>query len=433
MRKILVALCLIFVFSSSLIAQKPVLFIGTFSENGHDLKRYLTHSDDSWALTKMTEDIFQKELKHLLHNGQFNLVIKKDFAKHKKAFSKSARDRRVGFFYLSSHVFHLHHKSINAKNYILLLTLSFVQLGEEPNRITSQDTFEVRYTSSVNFLAQSASKKDENIKHLYENSFKSAVKKLLTNIQNNSARKDIEGLMSNDILFSLQQFNISSKIKEKAKKIFGDNSKLKSFLLSLMEESLIKKIREDKTLDNVVLLYPTKLNKHIIKNWGEYITRINELTHNTLKEKNSQVILRDIRPVCLKAINSGLVKYEIGYVIQALLAKIDFLKVEEDLALKMYDASTYVLARTLLPLTKELSINPKSTLSNIQTKIEMSVGAGNSTYEVYEDEKERNFEVIKSLIKAVDDLASEVVVEIRKIVKVHKQNVDLKLFCKETK
>lgn len=431
MNKILSIVCFIVALNNISFAQKPIFFIGTFSENEHDLKQYLLHSSDRWALSKITENILQKELNQLSHRGEFNLILKKDFSKYKDDFSSNARDRRIGFFYLSSHAFKLQHKSINTQNYILLLTLSFVQLGEEPNRMTSQDTFEVRYTSSVNFLSQSASNTPEDIRKLYQNSFKSAVKKLLLSIQTNHSRKEINGLMSNDIFFSLQKFNIAHKIEEKAKKIFGNNKKLKNFLLSLMEESLIRKIRENKELDNVVLLYPISLNKHILKNWAEYVTRINELTRSSLKDKSSQVVVRDIKPICSNRLNHGMVRYEKGYVIQALLAKIDFLKVKQKLKLKMYDANTYVLARVLLPLSQKLQINPKSTVDNIQTEIDMHVGSGNSLYEVYEDTSQRNFEAVKSLIWAVDDLSIEVVDDIKKIVEIHKQNINLELFCKE--
>lgn len=431
MNKIANILFIVAIWSSAMFAQKPVFFIGTYSEQEPDLKKYLINSADKWALSKMTEDILKSDFGKLSRNGEFSLVLKKDFKKYQDSFSQSARDRRVGFFHLSSHAFHLQHKSMNTKNYILLLNLSFVQLGEEPNRITSQDAFEVRYTSSVHFLSQSASSSHKDIKRLYENSFKQAVKKLLLNMQIDTSRKAIDGLVSNDILFSLQKFNIASKIKEKTKKIFGNNEKLKSFLMSLLQEKLIRRIRKDKNLDDVVLLYPKNLNRHIVKNWGEYVIRINELTRNSLKQKNSQVVLRDIRPVCSKLLDSGLMKYEVGYIIQALLAKVDFVKVEQKSKLKMYDANTYVMARVLLPLTSKLTINPKSNIKKIDLEIDMSVGAGDSLYEVYEDTSQRNFEAVKSLMYAVDDLSLEIVDEIKKIVQVHRQNIDLKLFCKE--
>jgi hypothetical protein len=121
----------------------------------------------------------------------------------------------------------------------------------------------------------------------------------------------------------------------------------------MLQENLIKKIRADKTLDDVVLLYPDILNKYILSNWEEYLIRIKEVTTNTLKNENAQIIIRHIKPACKKKEFDGQNRYMNGYFIQPFLSDLkDEITLGDDFQ-SARASYTAVISRIIQPIKKD--------------------------------------------------------------------------------
>ncbi len=418
----------------------PIYFIGTFNENNEMLNKnfvqyYGSGEKENWKLTKYTEKLLKNDFSSFTNQNAINLMTRKDFKDNIKSIFESgngsARDRRVGFFNLESS-----QRFIKYRDEIIVevtMNLTFIQIGEESNRITQDNSFEIRYSSGIVNISR-VNYNQKALDGVYRDSYKSALKKLLTNIQNDIAKKDsVDGNSMNDIFYTIKSFKLGKKSKDIISKIFKNDEKAKKFLMVIFQQALIKELRKDKSLDNIVLLYPSSLNKIIWGNWKSYLAELKKVTGG-YKDNDAQLIIRDIKPVCIVKNKKGRTRYFDGYHIKALLGKLDdaTMKKEKKASAKAIVATTY--SQVVIPINESKNIDGLNNLTNKIKKINLNISQDTIGYLQGGDlTKTRNSIVIKAIYNSIEKLAKDTVYDMKKINSHRVENFDFKLnhLCKE--
>jgi hypothetical protein len=409
-------------------------FIGTYTEKNDYADAYLNKFDlnNRWELSKLTEKLLKTKFKNQLKT--LNISLKDDFNTNiNQIVSKGdIRNRKLGFFYLKTYQNIQVRKGNNVTVHITF-NLTFVQLGEESNRLTQDDTFEALYTHGVTVLIHRAIDEKYTLEETYKKGLEESLKKLLNSMIKDKQTKKTNALISDDILFTIQDFKINKKLLKDINNIFKSNINAKHQLLIMLQENLIKKIRADKTLDDVVLLYPDILNKYILSNWEEYLIRIKEVTTNTLKNENAQIIIRHIKPACEKKEFDGQNRYMNGYFIQPFLSDLkDEITFGDDFQ-SARASYTAVISRIIQPIKKGLIYDATSTPDNIVKKIKLFAADDAEGYVVAKNmDNQRYFEIIRGINSSINKLSDKLVKQIKQIVKVRKNHIfRYEDYCKE--
>lgn len=440
MKKSYIIYLLLFLNTVLFAKNAPIYFIGTFNENNEMLRKnfvqyYGSGEKENWKLTQYTEELLKNDFLNFTNQNAINLMTRKDFKNNIKSIFENAngssRERRVGFFNLESDQRLIEYGDETMVE--ITMTLTFIQIGEEPNRRTQDDSFEIRYSSGIVNIRR-ANYNGRALSEIYRDSYKSALKKLLINIQNDISKKDsIDGNGMNNIFYTIKSFKLGKKSKEIISKIFIDDKKAKKFLMVIFQQALIKELRKDKSLDNIVLLYPASLNKVIWKNWKSYLKRLKKVTSG-YKDSDAELIIRDIKPVCIARSKKGRTKYFDGYYIKALLGNLDDITTQKEkmASAKAIIATTY--SQVLIPLNESKNIDGLSNLQNNIEKIKLNISQETIGYLQADNlTKTRNSIVIKAIHNSIEELAKDTVSDIKKINRYRVENFDFKLnhLCKE--
>lgn len=421
----------------------PVFFIGTFFEQNKELEKYLVaplagDKYDNWSLSQYTEELLEGELKHLSESKNLSILSKKEFDSRIENIVQGSniRDRRIGFLHLDTYQGET--KEVQGfKSLFLAFNLSFVQIGEEPNRINDQDSFEVRYTNGVTLFIKVPIEQSTSLEKFYQKFYHKALELLLEKIQQDHSNKAVHSIFSKELLFGIKSFKASKKTDDLLLKVFDNKPQAQKLMLNFFQEALVKEIRKEKELDDVVLLYPNSLNTFILLNWEKYLLRINEVSQNRIKDKNSQIIIRDIKPVCENREFDGQTKYINGYFIEGLLGRLDEKVAGSSSSLKeRVDkvVSVATLSRIVLPLKKKVKIDGMSSEGNRIDKISMNLTQEYKGYAVTVDKSlVYGYEIIDAIRKSIDKLAVKTAANIKNIVKERKKNLRFSIedFCEE--
>jgi len=409
-------------------------FIGTYTEKNDNIDAFLNKKDlnNRWALTQLTESLLKTKFRKQLE--QLKITLKEDFNKNTKSILEQGdiRSRKLGFFHLKTYQ-NINVRAGDQARGLITFNLTFVQLGEESNRITQDDTFEAQYTHGITILIQRAIDEKHTLEDSYKLGLTKAIEKLLESIIKDKNSKETDNLMSDDILFSIQAFKIDPTLEKFVNEIFGNQQNAQQQLLVMLQESLIKKIRMDHTLDDVVLLYPDILSRYILSNWEEYLIRIKEFSTNSLKNENAQIIIRHIKPACEQKEFDGQNRYFNGYLIQAFLDNLKDTVTKKDQFQSAKAAYSSMIARIILPIKKNLSYDILSTPNDIKKDIKMFVGQSSEGYVVANTmDDRRDYEVVRSIRYSIDELSDKLVNHIKALVKQRKNTIFVyENFCKE--
>ena len=412
------------------------MFIGTYAEKEANIEAYLlsdkkVKKNDRWSLTNYTENLLETKYKTKIE--KINLVLKNNFSENTKNLVSSSdiRDRKMSFIHVDS--FHNFVVSANqVASGIITFNLTYVEIGEEPNRMTSQDTFETRYTKGITLIANTALNENFTLENIYKKGFDKALGNLLDSIIDDNENKVADNISSDDVYFIIQAFNLKNDVKELSKQIFGSESNAKRQLLMMLQESLIRKIRKEVSLNDVVLLYPNTLNEYIFKNWDEYLNKIKNVSQSDLKDRNAQIVIRDIKPVCKDIEFDGRYEFLNGYRIQAMLTDIADKKVSEDSTETEKAIYTSTLGRIVIPLYKKKNINSQSLPSKIIEKPKMYVSQKSIGYKISKRQNtRRDYEIISVIKDNINNLSEKIFVDIKDVIKQRKNKIVMyENFCK---
>lgn len=415
----------------------PTFFIGTYNETNEHINKYLLHVKNkkytNWSLTEYTEKLIKNDFKHLINNDKLNILTKKEFSKNIEliASNHNMRDRRMGFFHLDTYQSEIITDISNQKSVMITFNLSFVQIGEESNRVNSDDSFEVQYTNGITTINQTAINKKYTLQDAYKKLFKDSLEKLLITINNDISTKATSSLLSSDQLFIIKKFKLGKKSKELALKVFKDKVFAEKILMSLFQESLIKEIRKDKELDNVVLLYPFALNKYIFKNWDEYLIRMKEVSTSSIKDENAEIVIRDIKPTCVEKQYGDRVKFLNGSYIEALLGELketvtDKTKYQTEKVIK-----SEALSRIVIPLRDKIKIDALSLENNVIKKAKLNISnTFSGDFVANSLDVIREYEIMNNLRESISKLATKTSKNIKDIVKKRPKVFIYENFCK---
>ncbi|MFK5881999.1 MAG: hypothetical protein QM482_07275 [Sulfurospirillum sp.] len=439
-------LYIFFLSSGSLLANNmPTLFIGTYNETTHGLEKnlvapnLLSTRDDGWGLSKFTEKILKNDYKDKLGVGKFNIILKDKFDKNYKKITLQSNDvdKKIGF--LNINTFENSTTLASGQELVYItLNLTFVQIGEEANRVDLHSNFEVRYTNGITTTGllgiQPTDNREKKLQEGYKNFYKKALGDLIDAIIADKHSKKVKSFTSDDIYFSIDKIVIGKNSKKLALKVFGDKKSAKEQILIILQEALIKEIRADKRLDDVVLLYPDMLNKRIFKNWKDYLKRINSVFINTSTDNDSEVLIRKLKKTCSYIKSGSSVVYVDGYFIEAIVSELyDKLVKAEDVNSGRYIKSS-IASRVVLSIEGKKKIDGMSLPSDIIKKKKMAVGQASFGYNIVNKLSyiQKN-KITKTLRKSIEKMAPKLKNLILNIVKQRKKIVDFDYqeFCKE--
>jgi len=443
-----ITLFIFLLFSKSLFAYSmPTLFIGTYNENNNKLVKNLVipnlhnEKNDRWGLTKYTQYLLKNDFKNNLGPKKFNIILKDDFDKNYKKIvleSDDSADKKIGFFNINTFENSVTLSSGQELVYITI-NLTFAELGEEANRVNEQNNFEVRYTNGITTTGvlgiQPGDNKQQKLKDGYRKFYKKTLGDLINHIIHDTSSKTVNSFSSSDdIYFSISRLVIGKKSKDLALKVFDSKKIAQEQVLMILQEALIKEIRKDKKLDNVVLLYPDMLNKIIFKNWKDYLKRINSVFLDTNKNNNSNVIIRKLKKSCEKPTGIGAVTYVDGYFIEAIVNELyDKLVEKKDVNSVRYIKSS-ITSRIVLSLKGKNKIDALSTPNNILKKKKMAVGQESFGYDIVNGlmSVQKN-KITKTIRKSVQNMAPKLKKLIVDIIKQREKNINFNYqeFCKE--
>ncbi len=395
------------------------LFIGTYSEKNLNVQSYLfpkNEFDNNWALSSYTEKLLENKFKNKIK--KINLLLRDDFNKNTKKYIESSdiRDRKMSFIHLDSFQNFVLAANKIAEG-IITFNLTYVQLGEEPNRIGSEDTFETRYTKSITYIANTALNETYTLEKIYKKAYEKALSNLLDAIIADKNKKTLTALMSDDIYIIIENFKINPSIKKLASEVFKTNKNAQKQLLLMLQENLIRKLRQQDKFSDIVLLYPDLLNEFIFKNWDEYLIRIKEFSHNTIKDKNANIIIRSIKDVCKKSTFDGQHRFVNGYKIQAFLNNLLDKKIKEDDTEINKAIYVSMLARIIIPLKDKQIVNALSLTNDIINKPKILTSQSSKAYDISKrSDTRRDYEIIKVIIKSIALLSSKILLDIEAIV-----------------
>ncbi len=424
----------------------PTLFIGTYNENNQELIKnlvtphLLSAKNDRWGLSKYTEKLLKSDFKDLLSSQKFNLVLKDKFDKNYKKIvlnSDDAADKKIGFFNINTFQNSITLASGQKLVYITL-NLTFAEVGEEANRAGVNSDFEVRYTNGITTTGvlgiQPTDNKQKKLQEGYTAFYKQALGDLIRAIIADKNSKKVDSFTSDDIYFSINKIVIGKRSKELMSKLFANQSVAKEQLLMMLQEELIKSIRADKRLDDVVLLYPDTLNQIIFKNWKDYLKRINSVSVNSDSDGNSKIIIRKLKKVCSSIYNKGSVIYVDGYAVDAIISELyDKLVKKGDVNSGKYIKSS-VASRVVLPLRHKKSVDGMSLPTNLIKKKRVVVGQASFGYTIANSliSVQKN-KITKTIRKSIENMTPKLKKLILDIVEQRKKHLDFKYqeFCEQ--
>jgi len=437
----------LFLYTNVCAYELPTLFIGTYNENNKKLienlvtPNLLSSQNDRWGLTKYTEILLQNDFKKTIGTKKFNIILKNDFDKnYKKIITESddSADKKIGFFNINTFENSIKLASGQELVYITI-NLIFAELGEEANRANVQSNFEVRYTNGITTTGVLGIQPGENRKKKLQDGYQKFYKKTLLDLINNiihdtSSKKVTSFAGSDDVFFSITRMVIGKKSKDLALKVFKNEKVAKVQILMILQEALIKEIRKDSRLDNVVLLYPDILNNIIFKNWKDYLKRINSVFLDTNKNNSSDIIFRKLKKACEKPTKQNSVLYVDGYFIETIINELyDELVEKKDVNSIRYIKSS-IASRVVLGLEDKKKIDGLSTPSNILKKKKMAVGQESFGYDIVNKltSIQKN-KVTKTVRKSIEKMAPKLKKLILDIIIQREKDISFSYqkFCKE--
>jgi len=445
-KKVFIGFISIFMFSVNLYAgSMPTVFIGAYSEPNEDTIRNLIVpntpagvDDGNWNLTSYTEELL-REFKTDLSSNSFNLVLMKEFSDNLKDIVNDANDldKKIGFFNVDTY----QNVDVNGAGEELItitINLIFAQIGEEENRVSEQNNFEVRYTNGITVsgvveVAANDSKRDEKIHSAYKNFYLRAVYDLMSLISSDTKLKKVSSFSSSDdVFFSIGNVNIGKKAKVLINKVYGDEEKAKKQILMMLQESMIKGIRQDKKLDDIVLLYPDKLNDIIVNNWAAYLERMNEVSLDGSKNNDAEVFVRTINPACETSSKSSREIDVKGYLIEVYLSELYDIVTEKEDVDSIHAIKSSLVSRIVISLKKKNKIDGLSIPSAVIKKKKVSVGQANDGYSIENSlSSVRKNKVAKTIRKSIENLSPKLVDMIKEIKKKRANSFEYIDFCKE--
>lgn len=429
----------------------PTRFIGAYTETHSDVYTNLVQPNipksmkiDNWNLTALTEELLSNEFKSKLHTKSFNLALTKEFESDKFVQELNDNDnpnKKIGFFHVDT--YKSEDTLLTGEKYILItLSLIYAEIGEEANRVASNN-FEVRYTNGITvsgsvYLKKNDPNKKAILHNAYKKYYKKALGRLLDTIIHDKHAKEISIMSTSDeIYFSLGSINVGRKAKKLAKDVYESEELIKTQILMLLQEKLIQGIRQDKSLDNVVLLYPDKLNTIILKDWKRYLRRMNSLFNEGSQNENAQIHVRKIMPSCEKSDMSSPREIPLdGYLIELYLSELyDKTMVKDDVDSANAIQSSMV-SRIVIPLRKKQKIDGMSLPLTPLKKKTMITGQANEGYILENDLSHvRKDKVAKLLQKTVSKLSPKLVERIKDIIELRNSKdilyFNYKDFCQE--
>lgn len=437
-------LCIGILYSSD---EMPTVFIGTYNESNSDTINNLVIpntpsgiKDGNWNLTHLTEDLLRGELKEKIKGDNFNLVLMKEFSNNLKDIveDKDISDKKIGFLNVDTYQ-NIDKMSSGDDLVIITMSLIFAQIGEEANRANENNNFEVRYTNGITVngvleVSSNAPDRDKKIHDAYKHIYTKALGNLIDLISQDTKSKQVSSFTSDDMFFSIGKVKLGKKSIELAKKVYKDEELAKKQILMILQETLIKEIRKDKNLDDIVLLYPDSLNDIIVNNWASYLERMNEVSLDGASNNTAEVLVRSIKPSCRKVATSPREVPLDGYIIEVFLSELfDKVAEEADVNSAHYIKST-IVSRMIIPLAHKNKVDALSLPLEVVKKKKMVSGQASDYYNKNKAWSDvRKDKVTKTIRKSIEKISPKIVKLISDVVKLRKDNLgfDYKDFCKE--
>jgi hypothetical protein len=427
------------------VSEMPTVFIGTYSGSNQDTIKNLvepniqSNSKKDWGLSSFTEKLFETDLKDKLGENKVNLVLKKDFEKRLKYIVENTSidisDKKIGF--LDVDTFQNVDQLETGKDLIsITINLIFAQIGKESNR-GEDNNFEVRYTNGITVtgmveVSRSDKRREEILHNAYRTYYKKALGHLMDLMIADKNSKQVSSFNSDDIYFVIDRVIIGKKAKKLALQIYGDEDIAKKQTMMMLQEKLIESIRGNKTLDDVVLLYPSLLNETILNNWKDYLSRINEV--EGFEDTDSDISLRKIEQACNhNNMNPAIVSID-GYMIEVLISELYNKTVEKDDIDSANVLKSSLVARVVIGLEGKKSIDGLSIPSHVIKKKKMCLSQEVEGYNLENTfSNVRKDKVVKILRKSIENLSPKLLKLIEAIVKQRKKELSFEYskFCEE--
>jgi len=208
----------------------------------------------------------------------------------------------------------------------------------------------------------------------------------------------------------------------------------KKQIMMILQENLIKNIREDKTLDDVILLYPEVLNDVIVNNWESYLLRMNEVSIDGAKNNTGEVLIRTIRPTCRTKKTSPREIPLNGYIIEAYVSELyDGVAEIAEVNSAHFIKSSLVL-RIVIALEDKKKIDALSIPLDVVKKKKVCVGQASDYYNKNKEWSDvRKNKVAKTIRKSIEDVTPKLVSMMKDVVKLRKNTLSFEYqdFCKE--
>jgi len=441
--------CLVFLVLTVNAKEMPTVFIGTYNESNQDtIKNLIIPNTPSgvksghWNLTTFTEDLFRNRYKSKIHDNNFNLVLMDEFSNNLKNIVNDqdvdVGDKKIGFLHVNTYQ-NIDKMSAGTELVIITMNLIFAQIGEEANRESQNNNFEVRYTNGITVdgvleVDKNDPEREKKIHHAYKDIYIKALGRLINIIAHDLKSKKVSNFTSDDIYFTIGNINLGNKSKYLAEQVYGSDDMAKKQIMMILQENLIRKIREDKSLDDVVLLYPEILNKIIVNNWESYLLRMNEVSIDGAKNNKGEVFIRTIKPTCRKRSSSTREIALNGYIIEAYVSELfDGVAEIAEVNSAHFIKSSLVL-RIVIKLEDKKKIDALSIPLNIIKKKKVCVGQASDYYNKNKEWSDtRKNKVAKTIRKSVENITPKLVAMIKNIVKLRKDTLSFEYqdFCKE--
>lgn len=424
-------LLLVFVLNTILFASSgmPTVFIGTFNDSNKDtyknliLPNIVNKEDVKWGLTHLTEELLETKFKHKFNNN-FNIVTKKYFDKNLKKITNRTdveiEDKKIGFFNIETYQ-NIETYSSGEKDIIVTLNLTFSQIGKEANRENKDNAFEVRYTNGITVngiidISPADKNPKEKIYKYYKSFYTETLSKLIDLIVLDTNSKKVTEWKSDDIFFTLGKVRVGKKVKIFANKIYKNEQLAKEQLTMMVQENLIKSIRQNNKLDDIVLLYPDFLNKKIFDNWSDYLKRIDK------NSNDANIKIRKIKPVCKKLEDYGSDVYVNGYSLEVMITEL-YDKILETADLdSIHGVKSSMVSRIILKLRDKQKVDATSVPGNIIKKKKRFVGQASDSYDFRNSlVTVKKNKVLKTIRKSIDNLMPKLIFRINEIVDKRKQ------------
>lgn len=420
-----------------LFSNTPVMLFGTNIHKDDNLNAYLSTSKikNNWQLNHYVENLLEKKYSDKLK--KLDIIFKKDFINNLDSID-DVGNRKIAFFHIKTH-----QNAIAAKGDLASANISFnttfIQIGEESNRTSdTQNSFEVKYTyGNVNHVQTTLDEK-HTLDKIYKLGIDAALSKLLDSMIEDKENKEVYTWNSKNIYFSIDYFKIKKSLNNLIEELYINQKTAKDELIVMLQESLIKKIRKDNKLDDIVLLYPSTLNKVILENWEEYLIYTKELK-NRNKSRNANIVIRKLAPICDDKPKINGIEYLNGYKIQAFLTdlKNEITDKKDTEAHNLAYSST--LSRIILQLNSKVKIDGISTPTTVIKKSEMFSGQGSEGLAVIGKNNYGilNYHLFIAINSSIDEMSEKIVEQIRLIVKNRKNKnssfFEYENFCKDIK